>query len=177
MSGFQSVRQSCTCGWTPAYAIPRRPRREARHAHLRQLLSERLEVLHDHAQPAHPKAVFQRLPAALHAERRAVLRRVVEPLLGLPPVAPHREVRAQERGVDAPEVALGDVRLEDVGPHEEDVAELADELEAVVQGGDGEAADRVLVRLEISVKMQSRQREKESLDRELTLRASAHPSR
>lgn len=113
------------------------------HVHRRDAVAQ-LEVLHVHAEAAQaaPEALALRLVLGAGA-------RVVEALLRLAPVAALREVRAQQRGVDAPEVALRDVRLDDLGAHEEDLPELADELEAFVQGGDAEGADRVLVGFDV----------------------------
>ena len=103
-----------------------------------------LQILHDCAQPAHPKSIARRLGV-----RGTFHRGIVEALLRLAPVRTLREIGPEEARVDAAKVAFGDVRLEDVGLDEEDVAELADELEALVQGGDREGVDDVLVRLEV----------------------------
>ena len=61
------------------------------HAREVDLLAERLEVLHDHAQPTHAEAV---LDAALAVDGVLDSRAVVEALLSLAPVAALCKVRA-----------------------------------------------------------------------------------
>lgn len=92
--------------------------RQARHVHGRDVVSQRLEILHDHAESTHAKAFLHALAV------RAVIHTgaVVEALLRLAPVAALREIWTQEHRVDAPKVTFGDIGLEDVGSYEEDVA-------------------------------------------------------
>ena len=114
---------------------------QTRHAHPRGQawnVVPQLQILHDRAQPAHPKPIPQAsLPLSARRTTAAgtehVLRAVVEPLLRLAPVASLREVGAQEGGVDAAEVVFSDVGFESARLDEEDVAQLADELETVVK--------------------------------------------
>ena len=98
------------------------------------MVAERLEVLHDHAQPTHAEPILEASTVCSVFQACAV----VEALLGLAPVDALCEVRPEEVRVDAAEVAFGDVLLEDVGLDEEYVAQLANELEAFVEGRDGE---------------------------------------
>lgn len=110
------------------------------------MVSQGLEVLHNHTQTTHAEAVLQSLAvcAVIHAGA------VVEALLCLAPIAPLGQVWAQERRVDAAEISFRDVRLEDVGPNEEDIAQLPEELEAFLERGDAEGDDGILVKLQVS---------------------------
>lgn len=58
--------------------------------------------------------------------------------------------RAQEAVLDPSEVAFLEVRAEDVGLDDKDVAELSEHLEAVADGRECESRDSVLVQRQVS---------------------------
>jgi hypothetical protein len=60
-------------------------------------------------------------------------------------VAPHGNVWSEEAILNPSEVSLVEVGFENVRLDDEDVSELAEHFEAVVQGGEGEGREGVLV--------------------------------
>jgi hypothetical protein len=110
-----------------------------------------LDVLHHRAQAR--EAAAKRADSLWVWRLRDVLRTIVERLLRLAPVAALREIRLEQGRVDPAEVILRNVGLEDLGREEEDLAELAQELETLAEGWDAECADGVLVRLDVPVEM------------------------
>lgn len=70
---------------------------------------------------------------------------LVEALLELTPITALCQVGPEQGGIDAAQVVLCDVGLENPRLYEEDVAELADELEAFVERFDAKAVNDILI--------------------------------